>query len=211
MAYWLLESIQSGESLLVGLDHGFSFPEAYFHRYGLTSWPQFIEDFCHYWPTDQLKCTVDSVRDGSWWSHHPSPHGERTGDTTWFRLCERWSSSAKSVFQLDGQGTVGKSTHTGIPWLRFLRRRAGEKLFCWPFDGWQPLEGKTVISEVYPSVFRNRYPRDDRDVDSQDAYSVARWMEETARKGALSHYLNPPLTKVEKEIAALEGWILGIY
>jgi len=48
-------------------------------------------------------------------------------------------------------------------------------------------------------------------VDSQDAYSVARWMEETARKGALSHYLNPPLTKVEKEIAALEGWILGIY
>jgi hypothetical protein len=39
IAHWLLEHIQTGERLLIGIDHGFSFPEAYFRRYGLTSWP----------------------------------------------------------------------------------------------------------------------------------------------------------------------------
>lgn len=209
VAHWLLERIQSGERMLIGIDHGFSFPEVYFQRYGLNSWPEFLEDFCRYWPTDQPCCSVESIRNGSWWQHH-QPQGERTGETSWFRLSERWTSSAKSVFQLDGQGIVGKSTHAGIPWLRFLRNQVGERLFFWPFDGWQPEEGKSVIAEIYPSIFRNRYPRDGRTIDQQDAYAVARWMEETHRLGALDHYFNPPLTQAERETAALEGWILGI-
>jgi len=210
IAHWLLERLQTGERLLIGLDHGFSFPETYFRRYGLTSWLQFLDDFCRYWPTDQPYCYVDFIRDGNWWDRHPKLPGERTGETSWFRLCEQWTSSAKSVFLFDVQGSVAKSTHTGIPWLRFLRQQAGEKLFFWPFDGWQPTEGQSVIVEIYPSIFRNRYPREGRTVDQQDAYAVARWMEETVRKNALNHYLNPPLTLVERQTAALEGWILGI-
>jgi len=83
-----------------------------------------------------LYCYVDFIRDGSWWDHHPKPPGARTGSTSELRLYEQWTSSAKSVLRFDMQGSVAKSTHAGIPWLRFLRQRLGDKLFFWPFDGW---------------------------------------------------------------------------
>lgn len=113
---------------------------------------------------------MDFIRDGMWWRHHPKPPGERVGSTAEFRLCEQWTSSAKSVFQFDMQGSVAKSTHSGIPWLRFLRERMGDRLFFWPFDGWRPPDGVSVIAEVYPSVFRNRYPKNGRTPDEHDAY-----------------------------------------
>lgn len=210
IAHWLLARIQAGERLLVGIDHGFSFPQSYFERYRLDSWPAFLEDFCRYWPTAEPHTYVDFVREGVVWDRRPKPPGERTGDPSELRLCERWTSSAKSVFQFDMQGSVAKSTHAGIPWLRFLREQCGERLFFWPFDGWQPPEGKSVIAEVYPSIFRNRYPRGKRTADEQDAYAVARWLEETSRNGLLERYFNPPLTLPERRTAALEGWILGI-
>ncbi len=211
LAHWLLTELQRGHPLLIGIDHGFSFPLSYFERYGLGSWPAFLEDFCRHWPTDQPRCHVDALRDGSWWRHHPSPAGERIGAASELRLCERWTSSAKSVFRFDVQGAVAKSTHAGIPWLRFLRERMGEALFFWPFDGWQPPEGVSVIAEVYPSIFRNRYAvNHGRTPDERDAYAVARWLEESVRRGILARYLDPPLTASERRIAALEGWILGI-
>lgn len=210
LAHWLLAEILHGQSLLIGMDHNFSFPLSYFKRYGLESWPAFLDDFCRYWPADQENCSVDSIRDGTWWEHHLRPPGERTGSSREFRICEQWTSSAKSVFQFDMQGAVAKSSHAGIPWLRFLRAELGEKLFFWPFDGWQPPAGVSVIAEAYPSVFRNRFDRDGRNVDEQDAYSVARWLEESARRGILARYFDPPLTLPERRVAALEGWILGI-
>ena len=169
-----------------------------------------MEDFCRYWPTDQPYCHVDFIRDGVWWRNHEEPRGKRTGSADEFRLCENWTSSAKSVFQFDMQGSVAKSTHTGIPWLKFLRHEMKEKLFFWPFDGWHPPEGVSVIAEVYPSLFRKRYPKNGRTADEQDAYSVARWLEESARLGILGRYFDPPLTLPERHIASLEGWILGV-
>ena len=210
VAHWLLAELQRGAPLLIGIDHGFSFPLSYFERYTLDSWPAFLDDFCRYWPTDQRYCYVDFIRDGMWWRNHPKPPGERIGSTDELRLCERWTSSAKSVFQFDMQGSVAKSTHSGIPWLRFLRERMGDQLFFWPFDGWQPPSGVSVIAEVYPSIFRKRYPKNERTVDEQDAYSVARWFEESARRGILDRYFDPQLTLPERRIAALEGWILGV-
>lgn len=126
------------------------------------------------------------------------------------RLTECWTSSAKSVFQLDGQGSVGKSTHAGIPWLGWLRREAGDLLHFWPFDGWSPPEGKAVIAEVYPALFRHRYPRERRSGDEQDAYATALWLADMAARGALDDYFRPPLTPSEQAVAALEGWILGV-
>jgi hypothetical protein len=35
------------------------------------------------------------------------------------------------------RGSVAKSTHTGIPWLRFIRERLGSRVHFWPFDGWE--------------------------------------------------------------------------
>lgn len=211
LAHWLLSELEQGDPLLIGIDHGFSFPLAYFERYALGSWPEFLDDFCRFWPTDRPHCHVDFIRHGTWWRQHAKPPGERIGSTTELRLCERWTSSAKSVFQFDVQGSVAKSTHAGLPWLRFLRERMGGRLRFWPFDGWQPPDGVPVIAEVYPSIFRNRYELENGlTADERDAHSVARWLEESARRGILARYFDPPLTLPERRIAALEGWILGI-
>lgn len=49
----------------------------------------------------------------------PAP-GLRVGEASELRLCERWTSSAKSVFLFDVNGSVAKSTYVGILWLKRL-------------------------------------------------------------------------------------------
>jgi hypothetical protein len=48
------------------------------------------------------------------------------GNARWRRLTEERAGSAKSVFHFDVQGLVAKSTHAGIPWLRFNPAAARE-------------------------------------------------------------------------------------
>lgn len=201
IAEWLIDLAWAEKRFIVGIDHGFSLPVGYFERYNLSSWDAFLDDFVQHWPTHEPGMYVDFVRDAK-----PT----RVGKADEYRLCERWTSSAKSVFQFDVQGQVAKSTHAGIPWLWHIRERLGDLIHFWPFDGWDVPDGKSVIAEVYPSILRNRYGRDDRTVDEQDAYAVARWLRETCERGVLGRYLHPPLTEEEREVAGLEGWILGI-
>ncbi|MCC6245169.1 MAG: hypothetical protein IT353_20155 [Gemmatimonadaceae bacterium] len=207
----LRDEARRGTRFLAGIDHAFSFPGAYFRRYGLKTWPAFLADFCRHWPTRGDHVYVDFVREGVLFRDGEAPPpGQRMGGPNEFRLTERWTSSAKSVFRFDGQGTVGKSTHAGIPWLEWLRGEVGDRVHFWPFDGWAPPVGKAVIAEVYPSIFRNRYPRADRSGDEQDAFATARWMADMAERGALDGYFAPPLNAAERAIAELEGWILGV-
>lgn len=205
IANWLADRVQQGTPFIAGVDHGFSFPISYFKRYGIRSWDQFLIDFVEHWPTDRDDSYVDALRQQS-----DGAASKRTGSNKEYRLTEKWSSSAKSVFQFDVQGSVAKSTHAGIPWLLRIRNDFGDRVHFWPFDGWMPPEGKSVIAEIYPSIFRNRFPRQQRSCDQQDAYSVARWLSETSQTGFLDRYFNPPLTNHERETADLEGWILGI-
>ncbi len=177
----LLQEVNKGTRFLAGIDHGFSMPMSYFARYG------------------------NLFRSGD-----APPPDTRTGTADEFRLTERWTSSAKSVFLFDVQGSVAKSTHAGIPWLKWLRDQAGDRLHFWPFDGWTPARGKSVIVEVYPSIFRSRYPRDRRTLDQQDAYATVKWMASMDAHGALAGYFAPPLTVAERAVADLEGWILGV-
>jgi hypothetical protein len=83
-------------------------------------------------------------------------------------------------------------------------------LHIWPSDGWSVPADKAVLVEVYPSVFRNRYEREGRTPDQQDAYATARWMREMDARGALQGYFSPPLTLAERAVADLEGWIFGV-
>lgn len=210
IAHWLVGLAKDGVRYLAGIDHGFSFPERYFNRYGLATWQQFLDDFTRHWPCDE-DIYVESVRDGSlerlrgW----PPPRA-RVGSPKEYRLCERRTPPAKSVFHFDVQGCVAKSTHAGIPWLKRIREVAGERIHFWPFDGWQSAEGKAVIAEVYPSIFRNRYPKERRTPDEHDAYAVARWLSEAAARGVLEPYFDPPLAVDERRIADVEGWIFGV-
>lgn len=211
IAQRLLHEVKQGTRFLAGIDHGFSLPMSYFARYGLESWPSFLDDFVHHWPTHHEFVYVDIVRDGNLYrTGDAPPPGSRTGSANEFRLTERWTSSAKSVFQFDVQGSVAKSTHAGIPWLHWLRAEAGDQLHIWPFDGWQVPAGKAVLVEVYPSIFRHRYPREGRTPDQQDAYATARWMQEMHARGALDGYFTPPLSVAERAVAELEGWIFGV-
>lgn len=199
IAEWLIE--QTDRRYIAGIDHAFSFPDSYFRRYGLEGWDAFLVDFVQHWPTYEDNMYVDFVREKG-----PA----RIGDNTEFRLTERWNSSAKSIFQFDVQGQVAKSTHAGIPWLHRVRQKAGDKIHFWPFDGWDVPEGKSVIVEVYPSIFRRRYDRAKRTIDEQDAYATARWLSEADGRGFLERYLRPPLTEQEQRVADQEGWILGV-
>ena len=63
---------------------------------------------------------VDFVRDGV-----RGNGAARMGNSRWRRLTELRAGGAKSVFHFDVQGSVAKSTHAGIPWLRFIRQRLG--------------------------------------------------------------------------------------
>ncbi len=195
---WLVDYLSSRRSVIVGIDHGFSFPLSYFEKYNLSDWDEFLADFAETWPTDSEDVTVEQFRGSS----------TRTGDSKELRLTERWTASAKSVFQFDVQGSVAKSTHAGLPFLLKLRQTL-PALHFWPFDGFCIPTGRSAIAEVYPSLFRNRYPRANRTIDQQDAYSVCRWLQEMDSRFSLDRFLTPPLTELQESEVELEGWIFG--
>jgi hypothetical protein len=131
IAEWLVERLSEERPTLVGIDHGFSFPLQYFETHHLPhNWQAFLDDFQRHWPTDDYHTYVDSVR------HKLCGDGAvRSGNTRWRRLTEVRTGTAKSVFHFDVPGSVAKSTHAGLPWLRYLRRQLGGRLHFWPFDG----------------------------------------------------------------------------
>lgn len=206
LAEWLVAELRAGPPTLVGIDHAFSFPLRYFEKYHIPpEWPTFLDDFQRHWPTDDDHTYIDFIRDGL-----RGDGAARTGNSRWRRLTEVRSRTAKSVFHFDVQGSVAKSSHAGIPWLRFLRRELGSRMHFWPFDGWTPPTGVSVIAEVYPALWSRSYPPESRNSHQHDAYAVARWMQQTDAGGLLSGYFQPALHPGERTLARLEGWILGL-
>jgi hypothetical protein len=205
IAEWLGERLAEPVTTIVGIDHGFSFPLRYFETYHLLpDWPTFLDDFQRHWPTDDDNTYVDFVRDGI-----RGDGAARAGNSRWRRITEQ-RCRAKSVFHFDCQGSVAKSTHSGIPWLRYLRNRLGNAIHFWPFDGWEIPNDRSAIVEVYPSLWRHEFEHDDRNQDQQDAYTIAAWLQRADRNGTLTVFLNPNLTPSERTIAGVEGWILGV-
>jgi hypothetical protein len=205
IAEWLCCGMSEENPTLVGIDHGFSFPLMYFEKYGLPhDWRKFLDDFQQHWPTDQ-NIYVDFVREGDC-----GDGGNRCGDPSWLRLTERWTATAKSVFLFDVQGSVAKSTFAGLPWLRYLRNNCKHQIHFWPFDGWEIPDGMSVIAEVYPSLWMRRYKNGGRNADCHAAYAASSWLQRADLDGSLAMFLQPPLTPKERELAAIEGWILGV-
>ena len=125
IAEWLIEQLSEDVPSIVGIDHGFSFPLRYFEvHHLLPDWPSFLEDFQRHWPTDEDNTYVDFIRDGIC-----GGGDKRSGRSRWRRLTEERAGSAKSVFHYDVPGSVAKSTHAGLPWLRYLRQKLGDSTF----------------------------------------------------------------------------------
>lgn len=185
LAEYLANELRDGPPTLVGIDHGFSFPLRYFEVHELSpDWPEFLDDFHHHWPTYGDNTRVDFIRHGD-----VGRGALRCGDPQWLRLTEQ-RCKAKSVFRFGVNGEVAKSTHSGLPWLRYLRNKTGGRIHVWPFDGWLPKPGLSVIVEVYPSLWNRTFPSDDRDSHQQDAYSIARWMRENDANGSLEDFFD---------------------
>ena len=206
IAEWLAEQLREDKLALVGIDHGFSFPLAYFQEHRLAlKWAEFLDDFQRHWPTDTDDVYVDFVRDGICGNA-----AARLGNSRWRRLAEVRARGAKSVFHFDVQGSVAKSTHAGIPWLRHLRRQATGRVHFWPFDGWHIPAGRSVVAEVYPALWSKSFPCENRDPHQQDAYSIAAWMRRADGDGSLPSFFHPHLDEGQQQIAEIEGWILGV-
>lgn len=203
---WLAARLAEDVPSLVGIDHGFSFPLRYFEAHHLPpDWPVFLEDFQLHWPTDEDHTYVDFIR------HSIRGNGAaRAGNARWRRLTELRTGSAKSVFHFDVQGAVAKSTHAGIPWLLYLRRRLQLRVHFWPFDGWNIPTARSAVVEVYPALWKNDYAVEGRNADQHDAYSVATWMRQADTDGQLATYFSPILSPQERTVAEVEGWILGV-
>ncbi len=198
LAGWLEGWLQDAAPTLIGIDHAFSFPLAYFAEQQLPrDWDRFLDDFVAHWPTHQV--SVESLRDGN----------PREGNARWRRCTERRATGAKSVFHFDVQGAVAKSTHAGLPWLRRLRRRY-PALHCWPFDGWDPPANAHVLAEAFPTLVRRRIAQDGRTPDQHDAFALATWLREADADGTLEAAFAPALSPVERAAAVVEGWILGV-
>lgn len=205
IAQWLVERLSETAPTLVGIDHGFSFPLQYFEKYRLTlDWPSFLDDFQRHWPTDE-DIYVDFVREGV-----AGNGAARSGNSRWRRLTEQRARTAKSVFQFDMQGSVAKSTHAGIPWLRYIRERVKHRVHFWPFDGWRVPPSLSVIAEVYPALWSKSFPSEGRTPDQQDAFAIAKWMQGVDCDGSLETCLHPKIEPLEREKAEIEGWILGV-
>jgi hypothetical protein len=205
IAEWLVSRLSEDSPALVGIDHGFSFPMRYFEKYGLPlDWIGFLDDFQRHWPTDDDHTYVDFVRNGS-----VGDGAARIGDPHWRRLTEM-RAAAKSVFHFDVPGSVAKSTHAGLPWLRYFRSQVCHLVHCWPFDGWEIPASRSVVAEVYPSLWSHTFERQGRSADQHDAYSAAAWLRDADLDGSLGGFLNPSLAPHERDIARIEGWILGI-
>jgi hypothetical protein len=205
IALWLVDRLSEDERTLVGIDHCFSFPLRYFVKYKLAhDWSAFLDDFCLHWPTDD-NIYVDFVRDGLCGNG-----AARSGNRRWRRLAEVRARTPKSAFFFDVQGSVAKSTHSGLPWLRYIRQQLGTRVHFWPFDGWKIPAGRPVVAEVYPAQWRRSFAIEDRTADQHDAYSAAAWMRQADHNGALEGFFEPSLTEEDRVIADIEGWILGI-
>jgi len=204
VAEWLVELLSERRSTLIGIDHGFSFPLRYFDQHHLPhNWPAFLDDFQRHWPTDEDCTYVDFVREGACGNG-----AARRGNAHWRRLTEQ-RARAKSVFHFDVQGSVAKSTHAGLPWLRYIRLRVPSVHF-WPFDGWDIPDGRSVVAEVYPSLWSRGFAKENLNGDQHDAFSVAAWMRRADVDGTLPEFLGPSLVPQEQAAAQIEGWILGI-
>jgi hypothetical protein len=206
IADWLLATLSLKKRTLVGIDHGFSFPLQYFQRHSLPlDWSFFLDDFQRHWPTDDEHTYVDFVREGICGNA-----AARSGNSRWRRVTELRARAAKSVFHFDVPGQVAKSTHAGIPWLRYLRCNIDTPIHFWPFDGWTVPLDSSVVAEVYPALWNRTFPSAGRTPDQHDAFTTSEWLRREDAKGNLTGFFSPELEPLDRKAAAIEGWILGV-
>ena len=202
---------KSSHRIIIGIDHGFSFPIGYYHRNFITSYPDFLAQYHTLWQQDQLDLEEDMHKRRTQYKTRKQHRISHAGQPTEKRITEKRSGAASSVFNYKNcQRNVAFSTHEGIPWLHHLRKHC-KNLHFWPFDGFDITQSsKHVILEAYPALYKHKY-KTNLKTDARDAHAIVKWMQENDQNKQLANYLSPQLTNEERETALLEGWILGVH
>lgn len=144
----LVEEIKSDEPVIIGLDFAFSFPQWY------LQWRN-KQNARGLWKLAEAE--GDQWLNGdTWpfWGRRDTTYQKRPADLTEdlrLRATEEDHNTAKSVFQINGKGSVGTGTIRGLPALKRLQD-AGATI--WPFDAVNP-NGSNVV-EIYPRAFYGR-------------------------------------------------------
>ncbi|NOZ87958.1 MAG: hypothetical protein GXP49_17190 [Deltaproteobacteria bacterium] len=214
LAEWLTAKLLGPSRVAVAVGHAFSFPEEFFRRMGIADWPAFLESFEQAWKTDSKSVEQGREEAGDW----VALESELFNSSHKLRLCEKWTSSAKSVFHYKGPGSVYHSARAGLPWLAKIHGKAGGRAHFWPFDGFDVPDWKSLVAEVFPPMLRARYEKalpaehagNRQRTHILDAFSGASWLAEKDENGYIDDYLHLLLEPVEIETVKREGWILGV-
>ena len=209
VASYLLSELSASIPVIIGIDHGFSYPDSSFTQNNLKNWDEFLNEFALHWPTCQHSIQ-DILLD--------NPADPWHQDSDELRLTERWTTGASSVRQFaQKQGNVAYSSHAGIGWLIHLRdqcRGNNIPLHFWPFDGWDFPDGSSVVVEMYPSIIKRRLDRSEFlpqwKSHQLDAYAMARWLSIIDSNDFLDKYCSVTLTASDKAVVQKEGWIYGL-
>lgn len=227
----------AGERVLIGFDFPFGYPAGSAARLGVAgdvpwraTWravAEMLDD-----GPDNANNRFDvaaalnrrlAADDGlaRFWGH---PHGHRYAGLAarkpemdaGRRRAEQRVPRAKTVWQLNGAGSVGGQVLTGLPRLLALRddARLGGKTTVWPFETGlrapAPEPGGVVIAEVYPSLIA----ADPREAvkDAGQVRAVVRDLADHDRTGTLAAQFCggdlPPEDRAAVETE--EAWILGV-
>ncbi|MEC9435605.1 MAG: precorrin-8X methylmutase [Pseudomonadota bacterium] len=228
--------LDEGRRVLVGFDFPFGLPEgAAAALFGAPGWraawagieaglsdaPDNAND--RFALAARLNC-----RGGAFWGHPRGPARpdlpatrpaafplpeHRRAETAAFATGAR----PKTVWQLNGAGSVGGQALTGIASLARLRAdpRLAGRVSVWPFetgfDPAPPAPGHAVLAEIYPSLLP---PHPAEAVkDAGQVRAVAGALAALDRKGRLAPLLAAPAGLSAPDLAAVaeeEGWILGL-
>lgn len=169
-----------------------------------------------------------TVEDGPFWGRPLSqehdglattkpvfPHVGPTVDVPEWRLTERtlqWAGSVpKSVWQLNGAGSVGGQSLVGIAMLQRVRAALtgsawARRVAVWPFEDIG--RARVVIAEVYPSLVAESGPAT-MIRDARQVRGLVEWFAGQDRAGYLGRLLGDP-PSLDAAVREEEGWILGV-
>lgn len=130
------------------------------------------------------------------------------------RRCEQLAGAGVlSTWMLSGRGAVGGQVLTCLPRLERLRRRLGEQLSVWPFEGLGDPGSPVVLAETWFGLFEWSAERH----AVRDAKQVAGALKALRAMGpdGLAELLDPPSiagldVAARAEVLGEEGWTLGV-
>jgi precorrin-8X/cobalt-precorrin-8 methylmutase len=209
--------------VLVGFDFPFGYPKVFFDNLGFVKWSDLWADLY-----ERVKDGANNnnnrfevanyfnsffPKNGPFWGH-PMPNDARYINIPFKkpvgygcflpnekRSIETLIKSTKTVWQLNGAGSVGGQALLGIPIVESLRKSVSTSI--WPFES---CSSKVVCAEIYPSMYKIENTEIIKDANQVTA--VVKKLHALDVKGELEQIMSIP-SKLKGSECTHEGWILG--